>query len=412
MILDESLFEDEKRTYKGKSYKLRDKLTFDKVCDALLKGVGQNKTKYTIKGNLDPKYTVKIKNTLSSEINPKSGKRGWAEKFIEDSRVLDDAKEYFDERDIETKEIYNGGEKTYSLLVAMPEEMFVESYKEDLTQDMLQDLKDSDINYEKDKEADRQAKVELAKQGIVTESVSKDKLKELANKYNCDVRILDDNGEAFWIEGEPDKREEFFKEYIEISKNLDEDLSVESDLEKLPHVTAAIETSSNTYQLDTEWVSTPRQAHKNYLDIVVASKNKFGDRLESLIYKKDEMRDEGKQVHCILELTLRDNENLKEDLSQEEKSEYGLNTLINSLITDEYEAIDGYNSAIVTLEAEGKSEFTDVIRDIIKDEQNHIGNLQILLKEIQPDVLDNFENGQKEAEEKLDITENTDTDNK
>lgn len=259
MILDENLFEDEKRLYRGKAYRLRNKLTFDKVCDDLLKGVGSNKKRYTIKGNLDPKYNVKIKNIISNKIDPKTNKRKSYEDFIFNADDLTDAKEYFDDKGLETKEIFNGSEKNYSLLIAMPDEMFVESYKgnlrnaskktvrkyinslakkydnmfkstskkkvkEDLTQDMLQDLKDADKQYDLDKEADRQAKVELAKQGIVKESVSKDKLKELADKYNCTVRILDDNGEAFWIEGDKDKRDAFFNEYINLSNSLHEDI--------------------------------------------------------------------------------------------------------------------------------------------------------------------------------------------
>lgn len=43
---------------------------------------------------------------------------------------------------------------------------------EDLTQDMLNNLKDRDINFEKDKEAERQAKVELAKNGIETDPLN------------------------------------------------------------------------------------------------------------------------------------------------------------------------------------------------------------------------------------------------
>lgn len=133
----------------------------------------------------------------------------------------------------------------------MPPESIFKQLQEDLTQDMLQDLKDQDKQYDLDKEAEREAKVELAKQGIVTEAVSKDMLKELADKYNCTVRTLDDKGETFWIEGEPDKREEFFKEYVEISKDLEEKInstpsnksSILND-KKLSSITASIQNNS------------------------------------------------------------------------------------------------------------------------------------------------------------------------
>lgn len=50
----------------------------------------------------------------------------------------------------------------------------VKEKNEDLTQDMLNNLKDRDINFEKDKEAERQAKVELAKNGIETDPLNED----------------------------------------------------------------------------------------------------------------------------------------------------------------------------------------------------------------------------------------------
>lgn len=96
------------------------------------------------------------------------------------------------------------------------------------------------------------------------------------------------------------------------------------------------------------------------------------------------------------------NESLKEELSPEQEKEYGLTTMINSLIKDELEAIDGYNSAIVTLEAENKGEFTDVIRDIISEENTHIGQLQAILKELNPSTTADIDEGQQEGQEQID----------
>ena len=79
----------------------------------------------------------------------------------------------------------------------------------------------------------------------------------------------------------------------------------------------------------------------------------------------------------------------------------GLENLLNDLINDENEAINGYNSAIVNFELEGKSDLTNVFRDIIKDEQNHIGNLQKVLNEINPTTIANLEQGQEEAADTL-----------
>ena len=99
----------------------------------------------------------------------------------------------------------------------------------------------------------------------------------------------------------------------------------------------------------------------------------------------------------------REIEDLNENPGDEEKIDptAGLETVLNDLINDENEAINGYNSAIVNFEVEGRGDLTQVFRDIIKDEQNHIGNLQKVLNEINPDTLKNIQDGQKEAEETL-----------
>lgn len=99
---------------------------------------------------------------------------------------------------------------------------------------------------------------------------------------------------------------------------------------------------------------------------------------------------------------------IKEDLESEQKTEepidpsIGLQLIVNNLINDENEAIDGYNSAIVNFEVENKGELTEIFREIIKDEQNHIGNLQKILNELNPDTIENIQAGQEEAAEILD----------
>lgn len=95
-------------------------------------------------------------------------------------------------------------------------------------------------------------------------------------------------------------------------------------------------------------------------------------------------------------------ESLKEELTPEKEIEYALITMINALIKDELEAIDGYNSAIVTLEAENKGEFTDIIRDIISEENVHVGQLQAILKELNPQTTEDIKDGQEEGEEQID----------
>ena len=107
----------------------------------------------------------------------------------------------------------------------------------------------------------------------------------------------------------------------------------------------------------------------------------------------------------------REIEDLNENPGDEEEIDptAGLETVLNDLINDENEAINGYNSAIVNFEVEGRGDLTQVFRDIIKDEQNHIGNLQKVLNEINPDTLKNIQDGQKEAEETLQSDSNSET---
>ena len=79
--------------------------------------------------------------------------------------------------------------------------------------------------------------------------------------------------------------------------------------------------------------------------------------------------------------------------------------MINNLITSEYEAIDGYNSAIVTFEIENRPEFTDVFRDILEEERTHIGQLEQILNTLDPTTLKHIDAGQKEAEGQIEENE-------
>lgn len=104
------------------------------------------------------------------------------------------------------------------------------------------------------------------------------------------------------------------------------------------------------------------------------------------------------------------NESLKEDITEpaqettstESQKESGLTAVVNSLINDENEAIDGYNSAIVNFEVEGRGDLTEVFRSILAEEQVHIGELQTVLNKINPETVPNIEDGQQEAQETLD----------
>lgn len=80
-------------------------------------------------------------------------------------------------------------------------------------------------------------------------------------------------------------------------------------------------------------------------------------------------------------------------------------SIINSLIRDEWVAIDQYNSAMVNLKEFGVDEkIIEVLNHIMFDENTHVGNLQEVLALLAP-ATDKIEKGTEQAEEILD-TEN------
>lgn len=104
-------------------------------------------------------------------------------------------------------------------------------------------------------------------------------------------------------------------------------------------------------------------------------------------------------------------EKLGEDLEDSEEKEIpsapegdntGIANLINALIKDEWDAIDGYQTAIATLRSlDGDNEDTVlVLQEIANDEYSHIGNLQKILDKFAPQV-STIADGAKEAEETI-----------
>jgi rubrerythrin len=78
----------------------------------------------------------------------------------------------------------------------------------------------------------------------------------------------------------------------------------------------------------------------------------------------------------------------------------GMASVISDLIKDEYEAIDGYNSAIATAEAEGFEEMINVLTEIQAEENIHIGQLQTLMNTVDPNA-HLVDDGRQEGAEQL-----------
>ena len=79
---------------------------------------------------------------------------------------------------------------------------------------------------------------------------------------------------------------------------------------------------------------------------------------------------------------------------------YGMAETINSLIRDEWEAIDGYNSAIVMARNFGEEDVAESLTHIQNEENKHVGELQELLKRFTTSA-DKIEDGTKEAKSEL-----------
>ena len=84
-----------------------------------------------------------------------------------------------------------------------------------------------------------------------------------------------------------------------------------------------------------------------------------------------------------------------------EPEDNGISMIINNLIKDEYEAIDGYNSAITTFKSIGNSdEAISVLNDIVAEENIHVGQLQRLMELFDPNA-DKVSDGVEEASEQI-----------
>lgn len=82
--------------------------------------------------------------------------------------------------------------------------------------------------------------------------------------------------------------------------------------------------------------------------------------------------------------------------------------VINSLITDEWEAVEGYNSALATLQAEDSpraQQVCEIFKDIINEEYVHIGQLESCLSLLEDNPTEHIEDGSEEGFEQLELPE-------
>lgn len=138
---------------------------------------------------------------------------------------------------------------------------------------------------------------------------------------------------------------------------------------------------------------------------------------EFLQSKIDDYNEDESLVENSKKITYNVTEDLEEpsQVIDDDTSNHGMLGLVNSLIISEYDAIDQYNSAMATAEAEGNIEIIPLLKDIIAEEHMHVGQLQAAAKLFdqsannidkgEEEAIDQLEQGAVEETELNDITE-------
>ena len=78
----------------------------------------------------------------------------------------------------------------------------------------------------------------------------------------------------------------------------------------------------------------------------------------------------------------------------------GLATIVNTLIKDEFDAIQAYNDAIINFSAEGRTDLVQVLQDIVNEENLHVGQLEVVLEQVSGSA-NSIDQGKAEAETQL-----------
>ena len=138
---------------------------------------------------------------------------------------------------------------------------------------------------------------------------------------------------------------------------------------------------------------------------------------EFLQSKIDDYNEDESLVENSKKITYNVTEDLEEpsQVIDDDTSNHGMLGLVNSLIISEYDAIDQYNSAMATAEAEGNIDIIPILKDIIAEEHMHVGQLQAAAKLFdqsannidkgEEEAIDQLEQGAVEETELNDITE-------
>lgn len=261
---------------------------------------------------------------------------------------------------------------------------------------------------------------------------NKEVITELADEHNLNITFLDEEGKQFYLEGEEADKKAFYADYTKemnrqyesiegdqiAQANIDsKNDDFEKDKEVERQVKLELAKQGITEDIDMSTIKFSEEPEVEYKGFVISpftfNNIKVGDKefdgftkyslKKNGIFVKDVEFSSLESAKAFIDTIVKDDEQeangvVLEELTQEEKVGTGLTALINDLINDENEAINGYESAKVMFASENKSDFINVIEDIISEERVHIGQLQTLLGQLNPENLEDIAKGQKEGE--------------
>lgn len=259
------------------------------------------------------------------------------------------------------------------------------------------------------------------------------------SKINFDIKDNGDftfsvNGKEY--KGHTDKPEEMSKDMKEFGFNLSEQCSIKEDIIKsiepldidvnrevestfasddksfpyrmlsrlqndCKYVLGALKDSSKDGKLDLETIN--KFLWFNDIDKQIAFMKGIYERLDEKPewITLEEIEDYRNQMKALIRT-----ESIKENLDPEhsedgpKQEDTGIAQMLIDAINGEWDTIKLYNDILVNAESYGNSDIADVIRDIVAEENTHIGQLQKALEIISPNV-SKIEDGAKEAESQL-----------
>ena len=204
------------------------------------------------------------------------------------------------------------------------------------------------------------------------------------------------------------EEEEVVEEPTDDTSNEEEEVPPEITDDNLDQVVsdvegeeAPIEPTTTTYK-----VTFTLGKHTNWSRVDATNEEDAKQQVTDYVTKK--WPDRGFEITDVEEFNEEEmEESLNESLDEitdaepiEDGACVGMAAVISDLIKDEYEAIDGYNSAIATSEAEGFGDMVKVLTEIQAEENLHIGQLQAIMNTLDPNA-HLVDDGQAEGVEQL-----------